>query len=184
MGWFTPIKGATYSMAQVDKTLPVDPAEANEKIVRGSIIQANDKGAFELADGSQKLVYIALQDYADTQAAMAGGVVYEAGDITITQKPDMRSNVIQSQPRLTGLLLRKEEYQTDVYDDNLADAKVGDFLTVKDGMLSKGTEENAVAVVTVPPFTRWVNNAIAKDGKDGLPWRRGANRTVIQFTGI
>ena len=182
MGWFTPIKGATYSMAQVDKTLPVDPAEANEKIVRGSIIQANENGAFELADGSQKLVYIALQDYADTQAAMAGGVVYEPGDISITQKPDMRSNVIQSQPRLTGLLLRKEEYQTDVFDGD--DFKVGDFLTVSEGMLTKGTEDNAVAVVTVPPFTRWVNNAIAKDGKDGLPWRRGANRTVIQFTGI
>jgi len=179
MGWFTPIKGATYTMAQVDKTLPVDPAEANEKIVRGSIIQANENGAFELADGTKKPVYIALQDYADTQAAMAGGVVYEAGDITITQKPDMRSNVIQSQPRITGLLLGEGEFQTDVFDGD--DFKVGDYLTVADGMLTKGTEDNAVAVVTVPPFTRWVNNAVAKDGKDGLPWRRGANRTVIQF---
>lgn len=182
MGWFTPIKGSTYSMAQVDKTLPVDPAAANEKIVRGSILQANENGAFELADGTQKLVYIALQDYADTQAAMAGGVTYEAGDVSILQKPDMRSNVIQAQPRITGLLLRKEEYQTDVFDGD--GFKVGDYLTVENGILKKGTAANAVAVVTVPEFERWVNNAVAKDGKDGLPWRRGANRTVIQFSGI
>lgn len=179
MGWFTPIKGTTYSMAQVDKTLPVDPAAANEKIVRGSILQVNENGAFELADGSQKPVYIALQDYADTQAAMAGGVTYEPGDISNTQKPDMRSNVIQGQPRITGLLLRDEEYQSDVYDGEFA---VGDYLTASEGVLVKGTKDNAVAVVTVPQFERWVNNAVAKDGKDGLPWRRGANKTVIQFT--
>ena len=180
MGWFTPIKGATYSMAQVDKTLPVGAAAANKKIVRGSIIQANKDGAFELADGTKKPVYIALQDYADTQAAMAGGVTYEAGDIANTQKPDMRSNVIQGQPRITGLLLANGEFQSDVYDGT--EFQVGDYLTVSDGVLVKGTKDNAVAVVTVPPFTRWVNNAVAKDGNDGLPWRRGANKTVIQFT--
>lgn len=179
MGWFTPIKGTTYSMAQVDKTLPVDPAAANEKIERGSILQVNENGAFELADGSKKPVYIALQDYTDTQAAMAGGVTYEPGDVSSTQKPDMRSNVIQGQPRITGLLLGEGEFQSDVFDGEF---KVGDYLTVDAGVLVEGTADNAVAVVTVPQFDRWVNNAVAKDGKDGLPWRRGANKTVIQFT--
>lgn len=179
MGWFTPIKGTTYSMAQVDKTLPVDPAAANEKIERGSIIQVNDKGAFELADGTKKPVYIALQNYNDTQAAMAGGVTYEPGDVSNTQRPDMRSNVIQGQPRITGLLLGEGEFQSDVYDGEFA---VGDYLTAAEGVLVKGDKDNAVAVVTVPQFERWVNNAVAKDGKDGLPWRRGANKTVIQFT--
>ena len=74
MGWFSPVKGSYPSLAQVDKTLPVDDSASTLK--RGMIVRlatdANNEAVWKLPDGTSKILYVALQDYSDPTAGFAG----------------------------------------------------------------------------------------------------------------
>lgn len=186
MGWFSPIKGHYPSLGQIDKTLPVKTG--NEGIVRGMIIEmtagVNSDGEFKVAADATNdaLLYIALQDYKDAQAGMAGTTGFDANVPAITEGNISSPAVVAGVPAITGLSLSMDgEYETDQFDDTLEGASVGDKLTVKDGLLSVvQSTENVVAVLTGVPASRWVNNATAKS-QGAQVVRQGKNVTVIRF---
>lgn len=182
MGWFSPIKGQYPSLAQIDKTLNVGAGE--EGITRGSLIYVDagtspqsGEGVFRLADDTQATdpladLFVALQGQDDFVAGMAG---------TIGQGPATDENGVAGTARITGLSVRMPlEFQTDQYYGNLG---VGDYLTVGvDGDTNVGGKfvahtagDNVIAQVTAAPFERWVNDAVAVEGR-----RTGAAVTVIQ----
>ena len=181
MGWFSPIKGHYPSLGQVDKTLPV--ADNATTIQRGMIIKVaedatNDEGKFTvpetIAEGD--LLYIALQDYVDAQAGMAGTVGFDDGNA---------GNVHPGVPTITGLSIDAEgEYETDQVAPALLsdpDAKVGLALTVTNGLLSKASGGNkVVGYLTGKIYSRWINNATAKQA-GGKVVRQGDSRNVIRF---
>jgi len=178
MGWFSPIKGHYPSLSQIDKTLPV--ATGNEGILRGMIIEmapgVNADGEFKVAADAtnEALLYIALQDYSDAQAGMAGTTGFDGADVA-------KTGVVPGVPAITGLSLSMEgEYETDQFKD-LDDAKVGDPLTVKTGFLTKAASgDNVVGYLMGTPYNRWVNNATAKRNPREVV-RQGANVSVIRF---
>lgn len=171
MGWFSPIKGSYPSLAQVDKTLPVS-SEA-KTIVRGSILalaEGGDEGVWKLAEKTDKLFYVALQDYNDPTAGYAGTA---HGDRAGT-------------PRITALSLDMAgEYETSEYDTTKTTYTVGGALTVSGGKLTPASEGDAVVgYVTLVPTSRWINNAISlpSGGTDQrLATRTGAQQSVIRF---
>lgn len=182
MGWFNPIKGAYPSLGQVDKTLPV--AEGNDEIERGFIITPvpdsvtsddfkSEGGVWKIADGSEDMFYVALQDYGDYAAGFAGTAFMEG-----TQGAPNR-------PAITGIDLNQDgEYETSVFDDG--NYIVGDKLTVSNGKLTKaeeGSKANIVGIVTQPPYERWVNNKVAKPAGavPRLATRTGDRELVIRF---
>lgn len=193
MGWFSPIKGHYPSLGQIDKTLPVATGEDNQAIERGMIIEmtsdaTNADGVFKIAaDGTNgALLYIALQDYTDAQAGMAGTTAFD-GDV-----PPISEDIINipgataGVPAITGLSLSMEgEYETSMFK-GLDSAEVGDPLTVEDGYLTAadtGSSSGGGAIVGYlmsKPATRWVNNAAAKK-QAGNVVRQGANVSVIRF---
>lgn len=192
MGWFSPIKGHYPSLSQIDKTLPVKTG--NTGIERGMIIEMTSDevsadGVFKIASDGAKapLLYIALQDYKDAQAGMAGTTGFDGNVPTITESagnitiPGATAGV----PTITGLSLSMEgEYETSMFDkDAFGSAKVGDPLTVDNGLLTPGSS-NVVAYLMATPYSRWVNNASAKpddaDPRGGVV-RQGKNVSVIRF---
>lgn len=186
MGWFSPIKGHYPSLGQIDKTLPVAAGDSNTGIVRGMIIEmtpgVNADGEFKIAEDAtnEALLYIALQDYKDAQAGMAGTTGFDANVPSITEGNITTPAVTAGVPAITGLSLSMEgEYETDQFDSTLEGASVGDPLTVKNGLLSKGAG-NVVGYLMGTPATRWVNNATAKKQGQQVV-RQGANVTVIRF---
>lgn len=175
MGWFSPVKGSYPSLAQVDKTLPV--AEGVKTIQRGSIValgsDTDGKPVWKLPAGNNtdKLLYVALQDYTDPTAGFAGTAFDPNGGV----------------PAITGIDLAQDgEYETSVFDGNATYA-IGDPLKAgADGVLTKGVAgtDFIVGYVTAVPTDRWINNAIAvpKNGTDQrLAIRTGATKTVIRF---
>ena len=174
MGWFSPVKGSYPSLAQVDKTLPVDDSAST--LVRGMIVtmatDTNSKPVWKIADGTKDTYYVALQDYSDPTAGFAGSTFDPNGGT----------------PKINGIDLHQDgEYETSVFDSNIQDYAVGDELYVGEGgILTKTKAEGAqlVGIVTLAPTTRWINNAIAlpADQKDPrLAIRTGANKPVIRF---
>ena len=174
MGWFSPVKGSYPSLAQVDKTLPV--ADGVKTIERGSIIalgsDADGKPVWKLPAGgnTDKLLYVALQDYTDPTAGFAGTAFDPEGGV----------------PAITGIDLAQDgEYETSVFAKG--DYAIGDPLKAgSDGVLTKATpgSDFIVGYVTSVPTDRWINNAIAvpKNGTDQrLAIRTGATKTVIRF---
>lgn len=181
MAWFSPLKGAYPSLAQIDKTLSVGSDETG--IVRGSVVYVDASGTtpvFRLAGATQATdvtayLYFVLTGQDDFQAGMAG---------TIGQGP-AGTLAYPAAARITALACGMPmEFQTDQFDysDNLG---VGDLLTVgtgtdEDGNAVSGvlvkatTGDNVVGQVTAAPFERWVNDAVAVAGR-----RTGANRYVI-----
>jgi hypothetical protein len=187
MGWFSPIKGHYPSLGQIDKTLPVQTG--NEGIVRGMVIEmtagTNSDGEFKIAADAtnEALLYIALQDYKDAQAGMAGSTAFDHDVPSITEGiitiPGAKAGV----PAITGLSLSMEgEYETDQFDkESLATASIGDGLTVENGMFKKAAGSTGiVAILTGVPASRWVNNAPAKTQGTQVV-RQGANVSVIRF---
>lgn len=181
MGWFSPIKGHYPSLGQIDKTLPVDDGATT--IQRGMIVKVtedatNGEGKFTVPGSiaAGDLLYIALQDYSDAQAGMAGTVGFDAGNA---------GNVRPGVPTITGLSLDMEgEYETDQFAPALindSDAKVGMPLTVSNGLLAKATG-GAVVVgyLTDKVYSRWINNATAKEA-GGKVVRQGKTKNVIRF---
>lgn len=183
MGWFSPIKGHYPSLGQIDKTLPVK--SGNTTIERGMIIEmaadtVNADGAFKIAADATNaaLLYIALQDYNDAQAGMAGTMGFDGASAAVT-------GVTAGVPTITGLSMSMEgEYETDQFT-GLDTANVGDALTVANGHLTKATGSAVVvAYLTGKPAARWINNAIAKpEGETNpkLATRQGMKKTVIRF---
>jgi hypothetical protein len=194
MGWFSPIKGHYPSLGQIDKTLPVATGGANTAIERGMIITittgTNADGEFKIADGTDAnanfaLFYIALQDYADAQAGMAGTTGFDEGKKAISEGIINIPAVEPGVPTITGLSLSMEgEYETDQYDEGLEGKPVGTPLTVSAaGKLADGTgkaDEKVIGYLTGVVSTRWVNNALAK-GTPCKPVRQGKNVSVIRF---
>jgi len=172
MGWFSPVKGSYPSLAQVDKTLPVK--EGTVAIERGTIVTLKPdaksaEGVWDIAGATDKIFYVALQDYSDPTAGFAGTAFDPNG----------------GEPSITAIDLAQDgEYETSVFDTTQTYA-AGDGLTVVNGKLTKAANGNAVVgYVTAPASSRWINNAIAvpKDGSDRrLAIRTGARMTVLRF---
>ena len=166
MGWFSPVKGSYPSLAQVDKTLPID--SGIEAVERGMIVTigtADDKPVWKLAGTNEKTYYVALTDSTDPTAGFAGTSFDPKGGV----------------PAITAIDLAQDgEYETSVFEGS---PKVGDELYVADGKLTtSGTK--VVGIVTQAPASRWINHAIAtppgqKDQR--LAYRTGAREKVIRF---
>ena len=120
MGWFSPVKGHYPSLGQVDKTLPVKTGVT--AIARGTIVALeadsdSAEGVWDVASGSDKLLYVALQDYTDPTAGFAGSAFDPKGGV----------------PRINALSLDQEgEFETTEFktDDTYA---VGAALYVVNG---------------------------------------------------
>ena len=174
MGWFSPVKGTYPDLAQVDKTLPVKGGV--KAIERGTIVALkadsdgnSAEGVWDVAGVTDKLLYIALQDYTDPTAGFAGTAFDPKGGV----------------PCITALALDMDaEYETSVFDTDKTYV-AGDALKVVDGKLTKATSgDNVIGYVTKPATERWINNAIAvpANGTDQrLAIRTGANKFVLRF---
>lgn len=185
MGWFSPIKGGYPGLGQIDKTLPVATGASNTAIERGMIIEmvadaVNADGAFKVAEDAtnEGLLYIALQDYDDAQAGMAGTTGFDGASASLT-------GVTAGVPTITGLSLSMEgEYETDQFDgDSLKSASVGAKLGVSNGVIKVASDGNFIGYLTSTPYSRWVNNAVAKpdSGTKHTATRQGKNVAVIRF---
>jgi len=178
MGWFSPVKGSYPSLAQVDKTLPI--AEGSAKIERGTIValvadSTGKNGVFKVAEASDEILYVSLQDDTDPTAGFAGTAFDPSGN---------------GVPAITGIDLAQDgEYETSVFDggeDGKKVYKVGQKLYVKDGLLTNEGSGKVVGVVTGVPTTRYVNDAVAVPDKAGskdprLAKRTGARVSVLRF---
>ena len=174
MGWFSPVKGTYPDLAQVDKTLPVKGGV--KTIERGTIVALkadsdgnSAEGVWDVAGATDKLLYIALQDYTDPTAGFAGTSFDPKGGV----------------PCITALSLDMDaEYETSVFDAEKTYA-AGDALKVVNGRLTKAENgDNVIGYVTKPKTERWINNAIAvpADVTDQrLAVRTGANKFVLRF---
>lgn len=176
MGWFSPVKGSYSSLAQVDKTLP---AKADAKSIKcGTVVAlvADDEGkspdgVWKVAESTDKLLFVALQDYTDPTAGFAGSAFNPAGGV----------------PAITAIDLGQDgEYETSVFDTTKT-YTVGQALYVAGGVITNAGSGTVVGYVTRPATDRWINNAIAvPDQKDGatdprLAIRTGAKQAVLRF---
>ena len=196
MGWFSPIKGGYPSLGQIDKTLPVATGAGNTKIQRGMIIAITEgagDGEFAIpatvTDANEGLLYIALQDYDDAQAGMAGTTSFDGGSLAGKVGDNFPANMLVTAgtPSITGLALSMEgEYETDQYDpETLAGKKAGTALTVANGLFKAAAPgDKVVAYLTGPVDYRWINNAPVKPSTSASKHtvtRQGRNVSVIRF---
>jgi hypothetical protein len=178
MAWFSPVKGAYPSLAQVDKTLPVKEGIDLDNIKRGTVMHV-DATTNTFALGAEAgNTYISLQNGDDTQAEFAGGTWFGNGKTDIenaTRKPGT--------PAVTGLSMTMAgEYETDNFTGEIV---VGTKLTAgTDGIIkAAGGSDPAFAICTSAPAARWVNNAEVTSGY-GASRRQGASVSVIRFKTI
>lgn len=204
MAHFSPVNGAFPHKNQIDRTCVVAFDEQGEyaKIERGSIICVNEQGKFELAaNASKKPLYISLQDYDDTQAAMAGEVGFgqgekidgkwpaygQAGAHIVGDPPNdfaAHENAPVGQPAVTGLSFQEHgNYQTDMYDKTRTDYTIGAPLTVKGGLFTtEGVNaSNTVAYVYAAPFMYYANDAVCKRNP-AMKWSTGAYIRVLRVS--
>jgi len=178
MGLLNVIKGAYPSLQQIDKTLPADTTNG-VSIVRGSLMrESSSKWVIGAADATCQgtsttpgaYMYIALMDYADLVAGMAGGVGQGvSGGLD-------HLGAAATGPRLTGLAISMPmEIETDQYNGSptvgqfLMCGANGKFTVLTDGLTALGQ-------VTQGVTTRWANDAIAVTG-----WRTGNKVNVIRI---
>lgn len=165
MAHFSPVNGAFPHKDQIDRTCLVDSSKpANLKIERGHILVVNENGKFELAaDATKGPLYFALQGYDNLQAAMAGTVGYSKGQVP--------GGKTAGEPAITGLSFQEHgNYQVDTYD-HAATYKIGDKLTVKDGVFVKaGADDVAVATVYAAPARYYANDATRVPGWSTGNW--------------
>jgi hypothetical protein len=188
MAWFSPVKGAYPSLAQIDKTLPIGESTENlSKIKRGTVMYVDgDTNTFKLgaAEGN---TYISLQNYDDTQAEFAGGTWFGNGKTDIVNSEADSYVEIAHTPAVTGLSMTMAgEYETDNFFSTDDDAiTVGTKLTAgTDGIIKKaGSSDPVFAICTSAPVARWVNNAWVTQGY-GASRRQGASVSVIRFKTI
>lgn len=184
MGLLNIIKGAYPSLQQIDKTMPADTTNG-VNIVRGSLMYiASGKFVIGAADATCQGVadttpgaymYIALMDYGDLVAGMAGGVGQgvKGGLDHLGAAP--------SGPALTGLAISMPmEIETDQFDvlNPQWNPAVGEFVMCgPNGKFIKHTDGlTALGQVTQATTTRWANDAIAVTG-----WRTGNKVNVIRI---
>lgn len=202
--WLSPLKGAYLTLGQIDKTLPVAPGtnNVNAGIKRGSIVYVDPTtNTFALYDSTAAGVgtnvpYIALQDYNDFQAGMAGNVgmapatvgaepavtgALATGAGTWYGAPGYAGQGVNG-PRITAIsMLQAGEYQTSNID--LTDVNsyvVGAALSVGDGgtLVVATTGKNIVGYVTGAAKKRWVNDLGASENGARIS---GGIVTVIDF---
>lgn len=176
MGWFSPVKGSYPGLAQVDKALPVKDGVTSIK--RGTIVvlKPDDtgksaEGVWDVASGTDTILYVALQDYTDPTAGFAGTSFDPEGGT----------------PKINALDLNQDaEYETSVFDTTKS-YTVGQPLYVGAGGVLTNVNPGSstvVGYVTAPKTDRWINNAIAvpKNGTDQrLAIRTGATQSVLRF---
>lgn len=197
MAWFSPVKGVYPSLAQIDKTLPIDGSIEDLKSIKRGIVMHVDGATNTFALGAAEgNTYVSLQNYDDTQAEFAGGVWFGKGKTDIANGTESPGT-----PSVTGLSMTMAgEYETDNF---LGEIKVGDKLTAgADGVIvavqapaegeaaeaaeGEAAEESTSAVFaicTAAPAFRWVNNAEVTSGY-GASRRQGASVQVIRFKTI
>ena len=203
--WFSPLKGAHLTLGQIDKTLPVDISQANnKKIERGTFVYiANGDGStgvpqFKIytatqATAANAVPYIALMGVYDFQAGMAGDVgqapvalnadgteaTTGASKGTAFTAPTLKGAQGVSGPCITAIsVLQAGEYQTSAYTGSIT--YVGQPLTVgADGKLvAWAKDQNIVGYVTATPKKRWVNDLGASVNGARIS---GGNVSVIEF---
>lgn len=175
MGWFSPVKGSYPSLAQVDKTLPVD--DSITELERGMIVtlgkDADGKPVWKLPTaGTEKVLYVALQGLSDPTAGFAGTAFDPKGGA----------------PAITGIDLAQDgEYETSVFDP-AGSYEIGGALYVNNKGVLTTSGTTIVGYVTQTPASRWINNAIAvPDQKKYGPTdprlaiRTGSREKVIRF---
>ena len=172
MAHLSPKKGGFPFKDQHDRTCSVAADEANKAIERGSVICVNKDGQFELAaDTSVWPLYLALQNYNDLQATMAGFFSAAKGVKVDGSKGDHQGEAahnaaVVNAPAITGIHMDDGDvWQTDMFDED-ADYEIGDAVTVKDGIITTAGADgtNTVGYVTAAPYTRWANDAVAVPG--------------------
>ena len=185
MAVINPIKGHAFSLTQLDRSLPVVAEESSKLIDRGSILSVTEEGKFQLAaDATTKPLYLSLANYEDLQSGMAGDVEFGKGEVVPGFAPgahigeEAHNAAAAGQPKITGIDLSQDaEYEIDVFDKE-ATHKIGSPLTVKDGKVTStgADKDNTIGYVTLVPYKRYVNNAVAVPGR-----RLGARVWVIRF---
>ena len=210
MAHFSPVNGAFPHKNQIDRTCPVKPLGATATLAdyaktyqRGRILFVNTAGQFESANSATAKgpLYFCLQDYGDTQAAMAGGplgtgkgatdgrnVPFGGGGThqdTVTFDTWVQGNPMPNhdaaaygQPAVTGLSFQESgNYETDAFKKGET-YSIGAPLKVADGEFVPAANENeAVAHVYAAPFRRYSNDAVSRDG-----WSTGAYISVIRVS--
>lgn len=172
MGWFSPVKGSYPSLAQVDKTLPLDASVS--ALERGMIMKlgtdTDGKPVWKMpaGDATDKILYVALQDKDDPTAGYAGSAFDPKG----------------GEPAITGIDLAQDgEYETSVFDTAQTYTIGAALYAGTDGKLTTSGSV-VVGYVTAVPASRWINNAIATPPHQTdrrLAYRTGAREKVIRF---
>lgn len=178
MAHLSPKKGGFPFKDQHDRTCVVAADEANKAIERGSVVRVNKDGQFELAaDTSVQPLYLALQNYNDLQANMAGFFGLGVGPTNVPPAEPTAYGGVKDVfgkapavgpkgPAITGIHMDDGDvWQTDMFDED-ADYEIGDPVTVKDGIITTAgaDDTNTVGYVTAVPYTRWANDAVAAPG--------------------
>lgn len=199
----SPIKGGFPHKDQHDRTALVKVGSAIE---RGSVIRINgETGEFEVAeDASTYPMYLALQNYNDLQATMAGLYTPANGDPEIgvenknkfPYKPGAwkrdetskhKSNLVgregATQPAITGIHMDDGDvWETDMYDESAdwENAGYNAKLTVVDGLITLANDSNdaegIVGFLVKAPYQRYANDAVAVTNM-----MTGRSIWVIQF---
>ena len=191
----SPKKGAYPHKDQHDRTCVVaSDNEANLKIERGMVIRVTTDGRFEVAeDASQFPLYLALQNYDDLQANMAGFFGAGAGPVdrskltptvfgAVADVDGVPPSVGPKGPAITGYHMDDGDvWQTDMFDpDSGITYEIGQPLTVDKGYLTnKGADDtNTVGYVTATPYPRYANDATVPGMEKFMT---GATIQVIDF---
>lgn len=190
MAHLSPKKGGFPFKDQHDRTCVVAADKANKAIERGSVICVNKDGQFELAaDTSVWPLYLALQNYGDLTANMAGFFGLGAGPTNVPPAEPTAYGGVKDVfgkapevgpkgPAITGIHMDDGDvWQTDMFDED-ADYEIGARVTVKDGLITTAgaDDTNTVGYVTAVPYTRWSNDAVAVEGL-----MTGAHIRVLDF---
>lgn len=206
MAHFSPVNGAFPHKNQIDRTCPVKPLGAEATLAdyantyqRGRILFVNTAGQFESATSATAKgpLYFCLQDYSDTQAAMAGGPLGTGKGVKVgfgqsgkhvdgvTFDTWVQGNPMPNhdaaaygQPAVTGLSFQESgNYETDAFTKGKA-YTIGAPLKVVNGEFDlAANEDEAVAHVYAAPFRRYSNDAVSRDG-----WSTGAYISVIRVS--
>lgn len=176
MGWFSPVKGSYPSLAQVDKTLPVD---SGYDVKRGMIVMlstdAEGNVVWTKPEGAStdKLLYVALTDAKDPTAGYAG--------TSFVPNP---TKDFPARAAVTAIDLAQDgEYETSVFDPAGTYTVGAGLKATSNGLLSTTGDGPVVGYVTAAPASRWINNAVAvpKGVDPRLAYRTGAREKVIRF---
>jgi hypothetical protein len=159
-------KGGYPQIDQHDRTCIVAVSETSKKIERGSVICVNENGEFDIAaDAKKKPLYLALQNYNDLQANMAGFFSIGNGSPDAIHEESAHGSTVVNGPAITGIHLDDGDvWQTDMFDEDPSYA-IGTPVTVKNGKFTPvKSNDDIVGYVRAVPYTRYSNDAVAVPG--------------------